>query len=97
MKNKAVKNIAQESCILSDDELKSVVGGQWVEFGAFGSTNPSVSKGPKVKVVDGSTCPTCGGVTGHLVVCADGHLCVQCEKCEAVILENHHSGAIEII
>ena len=97
MKNETPKLSAQENNIVSDNELEAVAGGQWVEFGTVGATNPSIFKGPKVKVVDGSTCPTCGGVTGHLVTCPDGHLCVQCEKCGAVILENHHSGAIEII
>ena len=94
MENKILNH---EKNIITDEELKNVAGGQWVEFGTVGATNPQIFKGIKVKVVDGSTCPTCGGVTGHLVTASDGHLCVQCEKCEAVILGNHRSDAIEII
>lgn len=97
MKNETLKPIEQENNVVSDEELKNVVGGQWIEFGTVGTTNPYIFKGVKVKVTDGSTCPICGGVIGHLVTGSDGHLCVECEKCEAVILENHRSDAIEII
>ena len=96
MKNETLKPIAQENNIVSDDELKDVSGGlQLFEMGTFGATTQSCLT--KVRLINGSSCPTCGDTVGFISLGPDGNLFVKCEKCGAVILNPYRSDAVEVI
>ena len=85
------KKISEEA--IDDKELEAVAGGvQLLEFGMVGSTSDLGIN--RVKVIDGSKCPTCGSTIGVLAYGADGDLCVKCEKCGVTILDKFRSDAI---
>ena len=72
--------------VLSDEELKNVTGGnQTISFGGFGFTWQT--GGERVKMIDGSKCPSCGSTHGVTEQNAHGGLCVKC-SCGATIQEN---------
>ena len=97
MKNENNEQIVNDNNVVSDEALSNVSGGtQWVEFGGFGTTYQS-GVGVKVKVVDGSKCPTCGGTIGFLDFNPTGGLCVKCSECKSVILDPHRFEAVEIL
>ena len=87
------EQIAKKNDTISDDALKDVSGGvQWVEFGGVGTIYQS--GGSKVKVIDGSRCPSCSGTIGMIAFGADGALSV---KCGTIILKSYRSDAVEMI
>lgn len=96
MENKVNQPIENEKNAVSDKDLKDVTGGwQGLEFGTFGATSQSMIT--KIKVIDGSVCPTCGGTIGVLAVKHDGVLCVRCEKDGDIILKPYSSDAVEVM
>ena len=97
MKNEKNEQILNNN-VVSDEALKNVSGGtQWVEMGGFGTTFQSTGIAIKVRVVNGSKCPTCGGTTGFMDCGQSSELSVKCEKCKTEILSSFVDGAIEIL
>lgn len=80
---------------VSDDALKDVSGGMnYIEFGGFGATFQMGES--RVKVINGKSCPSCGGTIGKIPL-MPGPSGVKCEKCNTLILESYTSDDIEII
>ena len=79
---------AQENAPISDEKLSAVSGGVYISADTFYSTIVPAAY-PKVRVIDGSSCPKCGCTVGEVVVGV-----VKCEKCGETILENCDSKAI---
>ena len=80
---------------VSDDALKDVSGGMnYIEFGGFGATFQTADI--RVRVINGKSCPSCGGTIGKIPV-TPGPSGVKCEKCGTPILETHTDKDVEII
>ena len=82
---------------VADEELKDIPGGvAEIQTDAFSATFRPVGIACKVKVIHGSSCPSCGGTIGKIPMMsvASG---VKCEKCNKLILETYTSDDIEII
>ena len=86
---------ANENATVADEELKDVSGGAaYIEFGGFGATFQMGES--RVKVINGKSCPSCGGTIGKIPL-TPGPSGVKCEKCGTPILETHTDKDIEII
>ena len=86
---------ANENAAVADEELKDVSGGvNYIEFGGYGATFQMGES--RVKVINGKSCPSCGGTIGKIPL-TPGPSGVKCEKCGTLILETYTDKDIEII
>ena len=90
---------AKENAAVADDELKDVAGGvNYIEFGGFGATFQMGES--RVRLINGKSCPSCGGTIGKIALCTalgTAYSGVKCEKCNTIILETYTDKDIEII
>ena len=95
MANEKNETKANENEAVSDEALKDVSGGiAHIEFGGFGATFQMGES--RVKVINGKSCPSCGGTIG-MIPLMPGPSGVKCEKCGTLILDSYTSDDIEII
>ena len=87
MKKERMNAVSQNE-VVSDNDLNEVSGGVYISADTFYSTIVPAAY-PKVRVIDGSSCPKCGCTVGEVVVGV-----VKCEKCGETILENCDSKAV---
>lgn len=82
---------------VSDDALNDVSGGvNYIQMGEFAATFQTQAIGCKVRVINGKSCPSCGGTIGKIAL-GSASSGVTCEKCNKLILENYTTNDIEII
>lgn len=90
---------AKENAAVADDELEDVSGGvNYIEFGGFGATFQMGES--RVRVINGKSCPSCGGTIGKIALCTalgTAYSGVKCEKCGTIILKTYTDKDIEII
>jgi ribosomal protein S27E len=96
MKNSNAEQIEKKNDVVSDDALKDVSGGGtvYIEFGD--SYTPFQTAEIRVRVINGKSCPSCGGTIGKIPL-MPGPSAVKCEKCGTIILETYTDKEIEII
>ena len=99
MKNLNAEQIEKKNDVVSDDALKDVSGGTvYIEFGGFGATFQMGES--RVRLINGKSCPSCGGTIGKIALCTalgTAYSGVKCEKCGTLILETYTDKDIEII
>ena len=89
------EQIEKKNDAVSDDALKDVSGGAaYIEFGGY--SDPFQMGEIRVRVINGKSCPSCGGTIGKIPL-TPGPSGVKCEKCGTPILETHTDEDIEII
>ena len=95
MKNLNAEQIEKKNDVVSDDALKDVSGGTaYIEFGGYSA--PFQMDDIRVRVINGKSCPSCGGTIGKIPL-TPGPSGVKCEKCGTPILETYTDKDIEII
>ena len=99
MKNEKTTPITNENATVSDEELKDVSGGvNYIEFGGYGATFQMGES--RVRLINGKSCPSCGGTIGKIALCTalgTAYSGVKCEKCGTIILNTYTDKDIEII
>ena len=97
MKDLNSEQIEKKKDAVSDDALKDVSGGvNYIQMGEFGATFQMPAMGCKVRVINGKSCPSCGGTVGKIAL-GPGASAVSCEKCNTIILDTYTDKEIEII
>jgi predicted RNA-binding Zn-ribbon protein involved in translation (DUF1610 family) len=99
MKNEKTTPVTNEKTAVADEALKDVSGGTaYIEFGGFGATFQMGES--RVRLINGKSCPSCGGTIGKIALCTalgTAYSGVKCEKCGTIILNTYTDKDIEII